>query len=277
MGKDELASFLRSRRARLHPADLGLPDTGRRRVAGLRREETAQLAGVSVDYYVRLEQGRAGWPSDQVLDAVAQALRLSPEEQDHLFRLARPRPATHTPGQDPLRAEIPALLRSIGNLPAFVINGRMDLLACNDLAQRLVADVATTDATRRNIARMIFTDPAAHDYFLDWDTVAQEAAGHLRLAAGQTPADDELSDLVDELSEASPRFRELWTAHDVIQKSHGSKPLRHPIVGDLTVRYETLTLPADNHMLVTYTVEPESPSEQALTRLADLTPSDTGR
>lgn len=269
----ELTSFLRSRRARLRPESLGLVNSGRRRVSGLRREEAAQLAGVSVDYYVRLEQGRAGWPSDQVLNSVSRALQLSPEEESHLFRLARPLSAVQPPRKDPLRPEIAALLESIGGLPAFVINGRMDFLACNELAQRLVADCASTEATRENVARMIFTDPVAREYFLDWDTVAREASGHLRLAAGQMPMDPELQDLVDELSEASEQFEQLWTAHDVHQKAHGWKALHHPVVGDVTVWYETLTLPTDSdQMLVTYTAETDSPSEQALRRLATMAP-----
>lgn len=266
----ELTGFLRSRRARLQPEAMGLVTSGQRRVSGLRREEAAQLAGVSVDYYIRLEQGRAGWPSDQVLGSVSRALRLSPEEEDHLFRLARPTTAIHPVRQDPVRAQIRTLLGSMDGLPAFVINGRMDFLACNDLASRLVADCASTPATRDNVARMIFTDPFAPEYFVDWETVAREAGGHLRLAAGRMPTNQDFLDLIDELNEASPRFRVIWGAHDVLQKSHGWKRLRHPVIGEVTYRYETLTLPTDSdQMLVTYTAEPGSESEAALKRLAD--------
>lgn len=267
----ELAGFLQSRRARLQPEDLGLATAGRRRVSGLRREETAQLAGVSVDYYIRLEQGRAGRPSEEVLTAVSRALRLKPDEEGHLFRLARPsmppRPAT-TP--DPVRTEVRVLLESLDSLPAFVINGRLDLLAANTLADRLFLRCATTPETHANVARMIFTDPAAQDYFMDWETVAREACGYLRLTAGRRLHDPELHELVGELSDASPWFREYWLAHEVRQKAHGLKRLRHPDVGELTVWYETLALPADqDQTLVTYTVEPGSPSEEALKRLAE--------
>jgi transcriptional regulator with XRE-family HTH domain len=266
----ELTGFLRTRRARLRPETMGLVTAGQRRVSGLRREETAQLAGVSVDYYIRLEQGRAGWPSDQVLSSVSRALRLSPEEEGHLFRLARPASALQPTRQDPVRPEVRTLLGSMDGLPAFVINGRMDFLACNDLASRLVSDCASTTATRDNVARMIFTDPFAHEYFADWETVAREAGGHLRLAIGRMPDDQDFLDFIDELAQASPKFREIWSAHDVVQKSHGWKRVRHPAIGEVTYRYETLTLPTDSdQMLVTYTAEPGSESEAALKRLAE--------
>jgi transcriptional regulator with XRE-family HTH domain len=272
--RDELTGFLRSRRARLRPEKLGLVSVGKRRVSGLRREETARLAGVSIDYYIRLEQGRAGWPSDQVLSSISRALQLSPEEEGHLFRLARPRVAgVGTIRKDGVRNEIRTLLRTLDG-PAFVLNGAMDVLACNELARRLVSDAATTSATRANIARMIFIDPAAKDYYRDWKTVAEEACGHLRLSAGRGPEDPRFQELIEELSE-SPEFRELWESHDVHQKSHGEKLLHHPEVGDVTIWYETLALPTDNdQMLVTYTVEEGSPSEQALRRLLETAPDD---
>ena len=248
---------------------------GKRRVSGLRREEAAQLAGVSVDYYIRLEQGRTGWPSDQVLTAVSRALRLSPEEEGHLFRLARPYvPGARPVRKDPVREEIRNLLRSLDG-PAFVINGRMDLLACNELARRLISDVATTPAARANLAMMIFTDPAARDHYDDWETVAEEACGHLRLYAGRAPDDHDMQALIDELRTASPEFRRLWQRHDVHQKSHGRKRLHHPEVGDIIVWYETLALPTDeNQLLVTYTVEEGSRSEQALRQLLNTPPVD---
>jgi transcriptional regulator with XRE-family HTH domain len=269
--KTELAGFLQSRRARLRPADLGLVTAGRRRVSGLRREEAAQLAGVSVDYYIRLEQGRVGRPSEEVLTAVARALRLQPDEERHLFRLARPSAvAPASAAAEPIRPEVRLLLESLAGTPAFVINGRLDLLATNALAKRLVVDVATTPATRANVARMIFMDPVARDYFIDWETVAREACGHLRVTAGERLQDKEFRVLVDDLSAVSQRFRELWGEHEVHQKAHGLKRLRHPDVGELTVWYETLALPADtDQTLVTYAAEPASPSEAAVRRLAE--------
>lgn len=245
-------------------------------MSGLRREETAQLAGVSVDYYIRLEQGRASRPSEEVLIAISRALQLKPDEEGHLFRLARPHTASATSSQAaPVRSEIRGLLASLDGLPAFVINGHMDLLACNQLAERLLVRCASTLATRRNVARMIFTDPAARDYFVDWDAVAREACGHLRLAAGHLMQDPAFQQLIDELGAASPQFHALWLAHDVRQKAHGIKRLRHPVVGHLTVWYETLALPADSDQtLVTYMVEPGSASERAIKRLSELVDDD---
>jgi transcriptional regulator with XRE-family HTH domain len=274
--REELTGFLRSRRARLRPEKLGLVTVGTRRVSGLRREETARLAGMSTDYYIRLEQGRAGWPSDQVLSSISRALQLSPEEEDHLFRLARP-PVSgsreRTLRKESVRSEVWSLLRTLDG-PAFVVNGAMEMLACNELARRLVSDVATTPATRSNIARMIFTDPAARDYYLDWDAVAQETCGHMRLSSGRALDDADFQALVDELSSASSEFRQLWKSHVVHQKSHGEKRLHHPEIGDVTVWYETLALPTDNdQMLVTYTAEEGSPSKEAIRRLLD-TPED---
>lgn len=256
----------------MQPQDFGLATAGRRRVSGLRREETAQLAGVSVDYYVRLEQGRAARPSEEVLTAISRALQLKPDEESHLFRLARPHTApAAAPQTGPVRSEIRGLLASLDGLPAFVINGQMDLLACNVLAERLVVRCASSLATRRNVARMIFTDPMARDYFVEWDAVAREACGHLRLAAGHLMQDPGFQELIDELSSASPQFYDLWLAHDVRQKAHGIKRLCHPVVGHLTVWYETLALPTDSDQtLVTYMVEPGSDSEQAIRRLSEI-------
>lgn len=270
--RDELADFLQSRRARLDPRELGLVPGGRRRVPGLRREEAALLAGISIDYYVRLEQGRAGRPSEEVLRAVATALRLGPAEEDHLFQLARPWPAPEAAGGEPpvgIRAEIRTMLGALGTTPAFVINGRMDVLAANALATALILDCATTQATQANAAAMIFLDPVAESYYLDWEDVALEAIGHLRVAAARAPGDPALARLLHELGGA-PRFPELWSRHEVVRKGHGSKRLQHPVVGDVSVRYETLTLPADpDQTLVMYVWEPGSPTEQALQRLVE--------
>jgi len=228
-------------------------------VAGLRREEIAQLAGVSVDYYIRLEQGRAERPSESVMRAVARALQLTLDEEEHLMQLIRsPKPV---PSQEQVRPEVHALLRSLG-LPAFVLNGRMDLLAWNPSAQALILDCASTPTTRDNVAHMIFLDPVAREYYLDWDDVAREAAGYLRLGVSRQPA---VSALVHELSAASHEFRAIWKDHEIRQKSHGTKRIRHPRIGTLTLSYETLALPADaDQTLVTYNVEPGSPSEKAL-------------
>ena len=267
--RDELADFLRSRRARLTPHEVGLVPGARRRVPGLRREETALLAGISSDYYVRLEQGRTGRPSEEVLRAVSTALRLDPVEEDHLFRLARPRPADGGPPGPAagVRPGLRTMLDALGDCPAFVIDGRMDVLAANPLATVLVLDCASTPETRANAASMIFLDPVAGSYYPDWEAVALEAVGHLRITAARTPGDPGLARLVARLG-ASPRFPELWSRHEVARKGHGSKRIVHPRIGELTVRYETLTLPADpDRTLVVYVVEPGSPAEAALRRL----------
>lgn len=272
--RDELADFLQSRRARLSPREVGLVTGGRRRVPGLRREEAALLAGISSDYYVRLEQGRVGRPSEEVLRAVAIALRLEPAEEEHLFQLARPWPAADAaaePAAD-IRDGLRGMLDALHSTPAFVINGRMDVLTANELATALILDCASTPGTRANAASMIFLDPIAESYYVDWENVALEAIGHLRVAMARKPGDLKLNRLLDELS-ASPRFTELWSRHEVARKGHGSKRLKHPVVGDLTVRYETLTLPVDpDQTLVMYVCEPESTTEQAFARLRSAAP-----
>lgn len=269
--RSELTDFLRTRRARLRPQELGLVTGNRRRVPGLRREETASLAGVSTDYYVRLEQGRAGRPSEEVLGAVAAALQLTTDEREHLARLTRPKPPAR-PQHTALRQEVRALLATFTDIPAFVINERMDVLAANPLATALILDCATTPASRVNAARMIFLDPVAERYYPHWDDVAREAVAHLRLALAADPH-DKFEDLLVELS-GSVRFRELWARHDVGRKSHGIKHLCHPTIGEVQVRYETLTLPADpDQTLVIYLVEPGSNSERALEMLGTTTRS----
>src|SRR3954447_3494742 len=190
----ELGDFLRTRRARLQPQDVGLPDHGRRRVPGLRREELAQLAGVSVDYYVRLEQGRDIHPSDQVLDAIANALRLNEDERTHLNALVRPRPRARRRRPERVRPTLQRLLDRI-DVPAMIIGRRMDVLAFNPLAGALTAGFR-----ERNMLRHVFLDESARDLYPEWDAVAAETVGFLRLAAGADPDDAQLIELVGELS-----------------------------------------------------------------------------
>jgi len=255
----ELSDFLRSRRARLRPEDVGLPDYGRRRVPGLRREELAQLAGVSVDYYVRLEQARDIHPSDSVLDAIAGALRLSDDERAHLFALVRPsrRPRRRAPQR--VRPAVRRLLDSAG-VPAFVLGRRMDVLAANALAEALHA--------RGNMLRQVFLDDGARVFFPEWEAVAAETVAYLRLTAD--PDDPQLIELVGELSLRSEDFRSLWARHDVKAKSFGVKRFEHPQVGPLELEYESLALPDPDQVLVTYTAAPGSPSATALSLLATL-------
>jgi transcriptional regulator with XRE-family HTH domain len=269
----ELGEFLQSRRGRLQPEDVGLPAGGRRRVPGLRRSELAQLAGVSVDYYVRLEQGRAGHPSEGVLEAIAQALSLSDAERAHVYDLARPaRPRRRESRPERVRPEVKRLLDLLHGVPAAVFGRRMDVLAWNALFAALTVDWSTLPPEHRNSARHFFLDEGSRRLYADWDDAGRDTAANLRMAAGRHPDDPELASLVGELSMKSAEFRRWWARHDVKEKTHGTKRLRHPIVGELTVSYETLALPGDgDQMLVTYTAEPGSESDTALRLLASMT------
>ncbi|MGY4773127.1 helix-turn-helix domain-containing protein [Kribbella sp. CWNU-51] len=268
----ELTEFLKSRRARVQPEDLGLKVFGgRRRVPGLRREELAQAAGVSADYYVRLEQGRTDNVSQEILDAVADVLGLTVDERKHLARLAKPvrRTTRRRAATQRIRPGMQRLLDSMDDVPAFVLGRRMDVLGWNRLAAALIADFASLSPKERNVPRMVFLDPASRDFYPEWDAVAAESVDYLRMYAGRYPDDPELAELVGELSIHSPEFREHWARHDVKDKSFGTKVLHHQLVGEISVRYETLQLPGDpDQLLVTYTVEPASASEQNLRLLA---------
>ncbi|QHC27074.1 helix-turn-helix domain-containing protein [Streptomyces sp. GS7] len=273
----EIGDFLRSRRARIQPEEVGLPGHGRRRVPGLRREEVAQLAGVSVDYYIRLEQGRGPSVSDAVLDAIGRVLRLDDTEQEYLRRVARPttrRPSatrgTPAGGHAPqkVRRGLRLLLDTIDKAPAFVLGRRMDVLAWNALGDALVgfSQMAPKD---RNMPRQVFLNPRAHELYPDWPAVAAETVAHLRLDAGNHPQDAQLATLVGELSLASEDFRRLWADHQVKEKTYGAKRMTHPVVGELTMPYETLTVTGEpDQMLVVYPPEPGSQTEERLKLLA---------
>ncbi|MEU4132411.1 helix-turn-helix transcriptional regulator [Streptomyces wuyuanensis] len=269
----ELSEFLRSRRARLKPADVGLPDFGRhRRVPGLRREELAQLAGVSVAYYTRLEQGNGQNVSTEVLDSIARALRLSDTERDHLTHLAKPNQKKKRRAARPvrkLRPQLQLLIDAMDAVPAMYVGRRMDVLGWNRMASALFGDFAARPPEERNVARMVFLDPAARELYLDWECKAVEVVSTLRLYAGCYPDDRELSSLVGELSVKSDDFRTLWAAHTVQEKGHGTKRLHHRLVGGMTLSYETLRVPDDHDVsLVTYHAEPGSASEESLGLLA---------
>jgi transcriptional regulator with XRE-family HTH domain len=269
----ELSDFLRTRRARLQPADAGLEAAGEhRRVPGLRREELAMLAGVSVDYYTRLEQGRGGvHPSDSVLAALARALRLDEAEHAHLERLARA-PLAQAPRRaqpQRVRPEVQRLLDRMPEVPAFVLGRRMDVLAWNDLAARLHVDFGALPRRMRNMPRLVFLDDASRQLYPDWERVARETVAFLRFEASAHGDDAELHSLVGELATKSAEFRRWWARHDVREKASGVKRYDHPLVGALELHYETLALPGDEHQtLVTYTAAPGSPSESALRMLA---------
>ncbi|MFF4248559.1 helix-turn-helix domain-containing protein [Streptomyces sp. NPDC001822] len=269
----ELSEFLRSRRARLKPDDVGLPDFGRhRRVPGLRREELAQLAGVSVAYYTRLEQGNGQNVSAEILDAIASALRLTDAESAHLSHLAEPRRHRKKPSarqQQRARGALCRLLDSMEGVPAYVVGRRAEILAWNRMAAAVFGDWSELPAQERNWARLVFLKPDYRDLFVEWDQKASDIVAYLRMDAGCRPDDARLSALVGELSVKSQDFRRLWARHDVKEKSHGVKRLCHPLVGDLSLSFETFMLPDDaEQSMVTYHAEPESDSAEALRLLA---------
>ncbi|MGW1726520.1 helix-turn-helix transcriptional regulator [Streptomyces sp. NPDC002306] len=273
----ELGAFLRSRRAQVRPEDAGVTPTGTaRRVPGLRREEVAYLAGVSVDYYARLEQGRQPNASDAVLEAVARALDLDDVERRHLLDLTRTR-TTPTGRRGPnrpqrVRPEVHRMLDLLGeSAPALVLGRRMDVLAANGLARALVTDFDALPHRDRNMAIYQFLDPAARELYVDWEAVATDTVAMLRLDAGRHPDDPLLTELVGRLSIKSPEFRTRWAARQVGEKTHGSKRYRHPLVGELTVDYEVLTFAGDpDQTLCLYTPNPGA-STDALRLLASWT------
>ncbi|WP_306211707.1 helix-turn-helix domain-containing protein [Actinoplanes sp. RD1] len=262
---NELGAFLRARRELVHPEDVGLRATGLRRVKGLRREEVALLAGISAEYYLRLEQGRDRNPSAQVLEAVARVLRLDADATAYLRELARPQPRRRGPRSV---EEVPAGLRMLLdtiNVPAFVVNRYRDVLAANALAVAL----SPLMAPGTNRLRVLFTDPAAREYHPDWEDNTASVVAQLRAETGTDPDDPRLAELIAELSQASDRFRRLWARHDVHRGGSGSGTIRHPHAGDLSLRREKLAvLGADGLQLVMYHAEPGSPSAEALARLA---------
>ncbi|WP_305783939.1 helix-turn-helix domain-containing protein [Symbioplanes lichenis] len=262
---NELGAFLRARRELVRPEEVGLPSTGLRRVKGLRREEVALLAGISAEYYLRLEQGRDRNPSAQVLEAVARVLRLDAEAAAYLQELGRPKPRRRLPRSVD---EVPDGLRMLVgtvNVPAFVVNRYRDVLAANGLAVAL----SPLMAPGTNRLRVLFTDPAAREYHPDWEENTASVVAQLRAETGTETGDPRLAQLIGDLSARSDRFRQLWARHDVRRGGSGSGIIRHPRVGDLSLRREKLAvLGADGLQLVMYHAEPGSPSAAALARLA---------
>ncbi|MFD7936393.1 helix-turn-helix domain-containing protein [Streptomyces sp. NPDC048253] len=267
----ELSEFLRTRRARLKPEDVGLPDFGRhRRVPGLRREELAQLAGVSVAYYTRLEQGNGRNVSAEVLDSIARALRLSDAEHAHLTHLAKPKhkKKQSAPPQQ-VRGPLRQLLDAMDSVPAYLIGRRTEILGWNRMAAAVFGDWAELPVAERNWARLVFLRPDYRDLFVDWEQKAIDIVCALRMDAGCYPDDPRLSALVGQLSVKSEDFRRLWATHDVKEKSHGVKLLRHPLVGELSLNFEGFRLAGDGEQtMVTYHADPGSASAEALRLLA---------
>ncbi|WP_331766848.1 helix-turn-helix transcriptional regulator [Embleya sp. NBC_00896] len=265
----EIGEFLRSRRARLRPEDVGLPASGRhRRVPGLRREELAQLSAVSVAYLTRLEQGRGPNVSAEVLDALAGALRLTHAEHAHLTHLVKCRQRRRyspPPQQQQVRAPLRELLAAMDGVPAYIVGRRSDILAWNPMAAAVFGDWDRLPARERNWARLVFLRPDQRRLFVDWESKAADVVGALRLDAGCHPDDPQLSALVGELSVKSEEFRRLWARHDVKEKNHGVQRLHHPLVGDLTLSFESFRLPDDyEQSLITHHVQSGSAAAENL-------------
>jgi len=273
---NDIAEFLTTRRARITPEQAGLPSYGQRRVPGLRREEVASLAGVSVEYYKRLERGNLAGVSDLVLEGIAGALQLDDAERAHLFDLARAAapavmPRRRRTARQGVRPNVQRILDQL-TAPAIVRNSRVDYLSANALGRALYGPVFDSREQPANSARFTFLDPAAHDFYVDWERTAKDLVAHLRSEAGRNPYDRNLSDLVGELSTRSPEFRTWWAAHNVRYHQTGIKRLHHPVVGELELAYEVMDLSADPGLTVAvYTAERGSSAQQALDLLGSWT------
>jgi transcriptional regulator with XRE-family HTH domain len=273
--RSEIREFLTSRRARITPEQAGLVSYGSRRVPGLRREEVAVLAGVSVPYYTRIERGDMTGASDGVLEALARVLQLDEAERAHLFDLARAlrpmsSPRRRRAPRQRVRPSIQHVLDGLTGAAAFVHNARLDNLAANQLGSALYSDMFSRAAGPGpvNSARYVFLEPSARDFYVDWDRAASDVVAVLRSAAGRDPYDRGLSDLVGELSTQSDEFRTRWAAHNVRFHDTGTKQLHHPVVGDITLTYDRMELAADpGQMLTIWTAEPGSKSAEALSLL----------
>ncbi|MET7278845.1 helix-turn-helix transcriptional regulator [Kribbella sp. NPDC005582] len=275
--RQEVREFLTTRRARITPDQAGLPVSGTRRVPGLRRSEVATIAGLSVEYYARLERGQIAGASTGVLEALARALQLDDTERAHLLDLARAadgiptsgRPRRRTAGKPASRLSLQWTLDAIKDGVAFVRDPRQNLLATNALGRAFYSPVIGNSGRTPNLARFQFLDPASRDFYPDWDLFAQMCVNIMRTEAGRDPHDRPLQDLVGELSTQSETFRRLWADHNVRTHGSGTKRFNHPVVGELTLAYEELAITAEPGLaLLIYTPEPGSPSAERLRLLA---------
>ncbi|MFD7204326.1 helix-turn-helix transcriptional regulator [Streptomyces sp. NPDC059893] len=281
--REDIRTFLTSRRARITPKEAGLPDFGgRRQVFGLRRSEVAQLAAISVEYYTRIERGNVGGVSEDILEALAGALRLDDVERAHLVALVRAANNPHrVPDRDGgtghVRPSLQQILDAMTGAAAFVRNARLDLLATNALAHALYAEALDSDEQPPNLARFVFRDPRARRFYRDWEGIAHDAVGSLRTEAARTPADTDLADLIDELATHSEEFAQRWDAHDVEYYRSGQQRFHHPDVGDLDLDYDALEVPADPGLtIVTYTLAPTAPRVAAFSHLRGRSQSPAG-
>jgi transcriptional regulator with XRE-family HTH domain len=267
-----LAEFLRTRRGRLRPTDVGLPESGRRRTPGLRRQEVAQLAGMSVDYYVRLEQGRGPRPSRQILHALARALMLTIDEREYLFRLTGESPPPVTGPAREVPAAIRILLDTLTGTPAYVMDAKYDVLAWNQLATHFIGDLGQVPEPDRNIIRWMFRQPANDPHWTEEETVrfARGSVADLRAAYARYPGDPGIEGLVTELCGTSPRFAAMWAEHDVQVRRHMVKRVTHPAVGPIEFACEVLHLPDTDQRLVIYCAEPGSPTAAAFAALSTM-------
>lgn len=275
--RQDVQDFLASRRARVSPEQVGLPSYGgKRRVPGLRREEVAMLAGLSVDYYARLERGNLTGASESVLEALARALLLDDAERQHLFDLARhttaaaPRTSRRKPAAAP-RPAVGAILAGMTTIPAYVRTSRMEIVAANELCRALYGGVLDEDRLPLNLARYVFLDPHSRGFFLDWDQVADDLVGSLRAQAGRNPRDTALSDLIGELSTRSDEFVARWARHNVRLHRTARKRLHNRVVGDIELTGNALELPGDELTLIAYTADVGSQAEDQLQLLATWT------
>jgi transcriptional regulator with XRE-family HTH domain len=282
--RDELREFLATRRAKITPSQANLPAYGgNRRVPGLRREEVAMLAGVSVDYYTKLERGNIGAVSDSVLDAVSRALQLIPAERDHLFLLAgstgATRPIRRISNRTTVRPSLQRIVDGIVDSPAFIRTHTRDLIAANALGRAVYSPLYDDDPTGTpNSARFLFLDDRARRFFVDWDKNAADMVANLRSELGRDPYDSDLTDLIDGLNRDSSTFRTLWKAHDVRYHDTGIKRVHHPVVGDLHLTFEAMELPSDpGQSLLIYGAEPASATADALRLLASWTAAPPAR
>ena len=275
-----VSDFLRTRRDRITPEQAGIIGGSRRRVPGLRREEVAMLAGVSVEYYARMERGDLAGVSAEVLDSVAQALRLDEAERDHLDDLARaagPRPMRRRKKacEKGVTPAFQRFLDAVTGAPVWVRDRRMDFVAANALGRALYAPLFEDPSGRANTARFTFLDPAARLFFPDWEANADGIVATMRTYAGQNPLDKGLTDLIGELVTRSDAFRQRWSVHDVRHHRAGAKRIHHPVVGDLELSYEAMDLPANpDWFMFAYTAEPGSPTEERIRLLGSLAVTD---